>query len=643
MKRLILTLFVVGIFVNSCDRSHFSEMNQDPSTITKPDLVYMFTDALQNMEQDHYTQWFYDNSQYFLPWCQVTAGQGGSSVPQGNGSELNLFKEHGDRVSKWYSLMSPLFEIRHYIDDEYTGKEQASYQKLRAITYPIQIYYGIRVTDVYGARPYSEAMQARYTDPPKLKPKWDTQQELFNEWIKQLNDALDVLESQQTFNGNTVAQVSPAEQDFVYGGNWSQWAKFINSLKLRIAVRLLHQDKQKAMSIVQNVMNDQFGPITSMDDNFNWTSDINYYGPADNYVAFAPAAKKLINFMRNNKDPRVRFLFDKNDFNSMVMQAFYDAGRKDDIPSYIQKFAKDTLILGGTMYNGKMVQNDSLVFTGWKSPGEPWVRYFGGPVAPDSTRSGSVADEYFRTQNWQLESKTYEPKSLYKQELFGTNIDITYPDAPGVTNQNKQDHAYHNCLFSAAETNLYLAEFKILGANLPNTAESYFQKGVQQSVETYDWMARQNGIVYYDQPYDTKYGASVKLKAGEVQQLLSEPAYTLNGGSQSEMLEKVYIQEYLNFLGHPTQLYVTSLRSGVPESNSQYFERVAFWDGGVNMTIPRRFGVDQPTKDNINYENILNALKQEGLTPGSNNPQVLHDERLWYDKGAPDWGEGPNY
>lgn len=643
MKRLIIVLLAFGIVALSCDRDNFAGMNQDPSTISEPDLVYLFTNALKNMEQHHYTQWFYDNSQYFLPWAQVTAGQGGAGIPQGNDSQLNLFQASGNRDAKWYSLMSPLFEIRHYIDEELSGREQASYQKLKAVTYPIQIYYGIRVTDVYGARPYSKAMQARYTNPPELTPEWDTQQKLFDIWIKELNSALDILKSTPTFNGENVSQVNLGQQDFVYGGDWTKWAKFINSLKLRIAVRFLHQDRGKALGIAETVVNDQHGPITEVDQNFNWSASSQYYGPASSFIAFAPAAKNLVDFMRTNEDPRLRFLFDKNDFNSMVIQGFYDAGKKDDIPSYIQKYTKNRVIPAGSDYDGRTVQNDSLVFEGWEAPGEPWVRYFGGPVAPDSARSGPVAEEYFRTQNWRLESKTYEPKSLYKQELFGTNRNITYPDIPARTVQDEQDHPYHNTLFSAAETNLYLAELKLLGANLPNSAESYFQEGIRQSVETYDWLAQNNGILYYDEPYDTEYGASVSLKPGEVQQLMTAPAYSLSGSTEAEKLEKIYIQQFIHFLGKPTQLFVTALRSGVPQSNSQYLTRVPFWDGGVAMTIPRRFEVSQPTQDNINYQNILDALKAQGFTPGSNNPQTLHDERIWYDKGAPDWGEGPAY
>ncbi|MCW9707915.1 SusD/RagB family nutrient-binding outer membrane lipoprotein [Fodinibius salsisoli] len=628
MKRLILVLLTLGLFVNACDRSNFAGTNQDPSTVVEPDVVYLFTSALQQMEQgpDHYTQWFYDNSQYMLPWSQV------SVRPGGNGSQLNEFGAPGNRIGKWYELMEPLFEIRHHVDENLSGQEQKSYEKLKAITYAIQIYYGIHVTDVYGARAYTEAMQGRYTNPPMLTPQWDTQEELFNTWLSELNSALEVLASTPEFEGEPVNQVSLGEQDFVYGGDWTKWAKFMNSLKLRIATRLLHQDQGRALQIAENVTSNQFGPITLTEDNFNWKGSVQFYGPTSvNSAAVGPGARNLVNFLRENKDPRLKLLFDKNDFNSRVIQGFYDAGKEDNIPSYIQQYIESSVVDG------------QRVFEGWKAPGEPWVRYFGAPVAPDSARSGTVAEEYFRTQNWQLGSKTYEPKANYKMELYATNRDITYPDIPERTVIDEQDHPYHNNLFSAAETHLYLAEFAALGANLPNNAQYYLQEGIRQSVETYDWLANQNGILYYDEPYDTEYGASVSLKPGEVQDLLTREAYSLAGSSQQEQLEKIYIQQFIHFIAEPTQLYVTSLRSGIPQTDSQYLERVPFEDGPAALTIPRRFVVEQPTQDNINYQNILDALEAQGFSPGSNNPQTLHDERIWYDQNAPDWGEGPNY
>ena len=57
--------------------------------------------------------------------------------------------------------------------------------------------------------------------------------------------------------------------------------------------------------------------------------------------------------------------------------------------------------------------------------------------------------------------------------------------------------------------------------------------------------------------------------------------------------------------------------------------------------MPRRFVVRTPTEDNSNYENYKNAYQEQGFTTGSNDPQILNTERLWFDKSDPNYGAGP--
>lgn len=631
MKKIILTLSLIGLLfsLNSC-KDQFAGMNQNPTKVTQPDVTFLLASAIQQMNSARYLIWFYDARAYMLPWVEATVSLGG------NGSRMNLFDSHSSRKSHWYTMMGPLFEARHYINDVYEGRKKASFQKISAITYAIQIYMGLMVTDVYGPLPYTQAMQALYTDPPKITPKYDTQKTLLNTWLKQLNSALKTIESSPKYKGSPVKQISLSSEDFIYGGNFRQWGKFINTLKLRIAVRLLAKNKQKALKIAQTVVSDKIGPITSNADNFVWSGSQNSTGPIrtpDHNYGIGVGSRQLINLLRTNQDPRLRFLFQKNDFNSMVIQGLYDAGKAKAIPPYIQKFIKNKTV------NGK------LIFTGWKAPSAPWVRYFGAPVAPDSTKSGSVAHDYFNFGNYlKLENKVYQPTSLFNIQLLGTRMDYTYPDVPGVTNINDKDVPFHYILASAAETNLYLAELKVLGANLPKSAEYYFKKGVSQSVKKFNHLADINAIVYYNKPYDTQYGVAVKLKTGEIQHLLSQPAYTLTGSSRSEKLDKIYIQEYINFLLSPTQLYVTSRRSGIPKFNGKYFPREPLWNAGTKLAIPRRFPIPAPTKSSSNYQNIIEGYKKAGFSYGSTvTPQVLHDQRVWYDKSAPDWGKGTNY
>ena len=43
-------------------------------------------------------------------------------------------------------------------------------------------------------------------------------------------------------------------------------------------------------------------------------------------------------------------------------------------------------------------------------------------------------------------------------------------------------------------------------------------------------------------------------------------------------------------------------------------------------------------------EQLEAAFQQQGFTfCDGTNPSLLNSERVWYDKGAPNFGEGPNY
>nr|WKN39633.1 SusD/RagB family nutrient-binding outer membrane lipoprotein [Tunicatimonas sp. TK19036] len=628
MRKILLTILGICILISACDEDDFAELNQNPSNVTEPDLSYLFTESLFQLDGYVYTEWFYDNAQYLMPWTLTTVAGGGNS------DLIVLDGEHGSRVSAWYRQIMPgLADIRQYVDNRYEGTEQASYQYLRAITYPIQIMQGIKVTDIYGSQPYEQAMRARYTNPPLLTPEYDPQEELFNLWISQLDSTISILQSPVMYEGDEVSQITlNANQDFVYSGDYSKWARFANSLKLRIAARLYQQNSARAIEIVEEAASNPAGLIVEAANDFYWKpgSEYDHFGgnSNDNDIAFGVGSKNLIDFLRDNQDPRLKFLFEKNSYNSMVIQAFYDEGV--EIPSYIEEYV-----------NYSEGADGNKVFEGWKAPGEPWVRFFGAPASPDATQNQAIYAEYFNTNAYQLENKSYTPLSYYNEKNIRPYMNLTYPDVPAVTNVYDADVSYSSNLFSSAETNLYLAEFKLLGAGVPEDANSYFQRAIAQSVMSHDMLAASNDILYYNSAYDQTYGAPVALQSGEIEALLAQEEYALTGNTALD-LEKVYIQEYIHFLSNPNELFVTSRRSGIPKKESTILPREVFTSGGIELVIPRRFSISTPTLDDINYDNQIEALQEQGFTPGSNEPQVLNAERLWYDQGAPAWGSGPN-
>lgn len=83
-------------------------------------------------------------------------------------------------------------------------------------------------------------------------------------------------------------------------------------------------------------------------------------------------------------------------------------------------------------------------------------------------------------------------------------------------------------------------------------------------------------------------------------------------------------------------------RSGVPVKNSTLLPYEDFNKDGSYYPIPRRcpFFAGSPTDQMYHLYN--QSLKDQGFTIGYDGNQ-LNTERLWYDKGAPNFGEGPNF
>ena len=208
------------------------------------------------------------------------------------------------------------------------------------------------------SRQYTEAEQARYTNPPLLLPKYDTQEELLEVWLKELDQTINYLSS------NEIKDVLN-NQDFIYKGDLKKWGKLANSLKLKIAARLINKDRNRAFEIVKQVAESPVGLIATTDDDFvynkgkfdnNWNNDF----------SVGVGTQHLIDFLVNNKDPRLLYFFQKNDYNSNVVQAYFD--QKREMPDFVEKNVISE------------VKDGKKVFKEWGGPGEPWVRYYGLPV-----------------------------------------------------------------------------------------------------------------------------------------------------------------------------------------------------------------------------------------------------------------------
>ncbi|MCT4589034.1 MAG: SusD/RagB family nutrient-binding outer membrane lipoprotein [Carboxylicivirga sp.] len=617
MKSIYLIIFALMLMIAyGCDKDEFAEINTNPATLSEPDLRFSATKAIQQMYNNDYTTWFYDNFQYIYPWTQVTTTQGG------NGFAFHEMGAYSGGQGLYGDLMRQTRDIQFRVD-ALPEEDKAIHQALRAITYAMQIQPAITNIDNKGSIFYSEAVLAPFTNPPLLTPKMDNQEELFNTWLSELNAAIAILD-------DTEGQVTLGQQDLVYGGDYAKWAKYCNLLKLKIAARLVNANREKALDIAEEVAGSSVGYMNELSDDFVYHRGIKYHGTGNGFW-IGYGNKTLVDFMLTNKDPRVRFHFKKNNFNAEVVQAFLDVDK--DLPPYVEQYVN----LDG---EGN--------FDSWKAPGEPWVRFHGAPISPDATIDGDN-DIYFNQGvlyriTMDGVEKSYSATSLFNEKVTRTTYNFTYPTKPGgrIIELKDNDPPLNVILGSAAETNLYLAEFKLLGATLPMTAQEYFNKGVELSILRADALAKNNQLPYYESdpvytdPIEAE-AAATKLRSTEITDLLALPVCDLS----VDGLEKVYIQQYINFMNTPGDIWTTVRRSGIPKKGSAYLPWESFLASGAEMTIPRRFVVGEPTEDDLNYANKKAGIDAQGFTTGTNDPGTLNTERLWFDKNNPNYGAGP--
>lgn len=616
----------VALLCTTGCRDDFADINSSPSQVTVGDPSYLFAMAALDFDPFDYTFWFYD-APMLTAWSQM-------AVPTGSFIESSALTTvtGGVNYVKTLKLAHEIAYLRTNMSEEDAAKHAATAACVDILT----IYLAISSSDINGDIQYTEAGNALHGG--TLTPAYDRIADLYDLWLNQLNAAI------TTFT-TASDQIFTNEQDIVYQGDLSKWAKLTNSLKLRIAARLISQDKARALTIASEVANASCGYIDSLEDAMlfnkcvvNSSSDDYIYHWSNGFMDNAASSQRVVNFMLENKDPRVRFCYRKNDWNSKIVQEFYDQGK--EIPSYIEENVEYTTVGG------------KKTFVRWKGMGEPWVRYYGLPVEYNAKNNSAAYGEWFDYSNrYKItdengqSAKDYRPYSLYQHQMvIGRYYTFTLPTPPGGPVITRTDNRpWYGMYLGGSEVNLYLAEFKLLGANLPKSAEAYFTQGVKLSVQEYDKAARLNQIPYYGTTYDYDPNeVSIELKDGEIDAMLASDDYKLTG-STSDQLEKVYLQQLIHFTMYPYDQFVTARRSGLPKFNSQLINRENY--SAIPVTnFPRRFQTGVPNETSQLYQIQKDAYAAQGYSitgAGDANTSVLNTERTWQDQGAPQWGEGP--
>jgi len=102
---------------------------------------------------------------------------------------------------------------------------------------------------------------------------FDSEETLYDTWFAELDDIVSVFSANPDYAGLS-------KFDEVYGGDMAMWIKYANSLRLRLAMRIVNVDPALAQAEAQKAMNDPGGLIMTNAENMMLSLQGNIFGPA---------------------------------------------------------------------------------------------------------------------------------------------------------------------------------------------------------------------------------------------------------------------------------------------------------------------------------------------------------------------------
>lgn len=240
------------VFTASCSTDEYAKLNTNPATINKADIKYLFTQEQISYQPFDYLLWYYD-ANYTSHFAQAY-------TPAGSFSDLfNQIGALGGAGSRFVEVKKYENEINKTIA-EMDAEKAKGYQDIKAMANALSVYMALYDCDMYGSMPYSEAVQFRYGG--TLTPKYDSQKELFTKWIEEIDADIKVL------SAKLESQASLGNNDLAYNGDAAKWLKFANGVKLKLAVRLLHQNKALAIKLAEQVGSNDNNVMSAIEDDY---------------------------------------------------------------------------------------------------------------------------------------------------------------------------------------------------------------------------------------------------------------------------------------------------------------------------------------------------------------------------------------
>jgi len=247
MKNMNLKIFLITaafITLSGACTGDFEEMNVNPNNPTTVNPPFLLTTAIErSVDRMWGSNIRYERLNIDGPMCWM--GYLGRNIYGNEGDDYTIQPSvYNNNWKAFYNDALSNLNRMIVITNPEGSAPNSNYEGM-ALT--LQAWVFSMLTDMYGAIPYTQALQGASTT-PVYSPAYDDQEVIYADLLEKLK----IANSKLVVGGPPVS----AGADILYAGNILRWKKFTNSLRLRLANRQAVKKPAESRAVFAEILGD---------------------------------------------------------------------------------------------------------------------------------------------------------------------------------------------------------------------------------------------------------------------------------------------------------------------------------------------------------------------------------------------------
>lgn len=291
-KNIWFIIFALLLFTSACDEN-FMEINKNPNAVTEIDDGYLFSNTvISTLRGGNNTKSQYPfGSQY----AHFYVGQNGAMFID-RYYDYFTGAEYKSLMEAYY--YGPIRLVQEVIRYTRPGGENEN-EVRHAMAQTISFISFSRLADSFGNIPYTEG---GYGQEGYIYPKYDTVEYIYKDMLETLKNNASLLSTADPAMGYQL-------EDPLYNNDLKKWARFANSLRLRLAMRIRFVAPELANPIIAECLSlpliEEHNQSAGAE---NEDSDLKEYGnPMYNTYQYWQwkMSEKFVEMLKTTNDPRL--------------------------------------------------------------------------------------------------------------------------------------------------------------------------------------------------------------------------------------------------------------------------------------------------------------------------------------------------